>query len=187
MLVDSLQSKCYLADEAEHQLYRSGTGTCAARRPGRFWRNFSTFHIWVVFNYIWNRVYAFIPMRTAGGFCQRIHGKSEIVRGRRSGALRRSYFLDPTFLEKILLLSFAPPPPPPPRFSEKRFRGFVRVGDRSNSVRVGAVAEPTSHSLQYRSTSGTPDGSRSTVLQTQFFSRRLRRRTHSKNDQPGSK
>ena len=80
------------------EVYRSTTGTCSSRRPGRFWRNFSTFHIWVVFNYIWNRVYAFIPSRTAGGVCQRIHGKSEMVRGRRSGALR-----DLTF--SILLFS----------------------------------------------------------------------------------
>ena len=112
------------------------------------------------------------------------------IRNREGAAQRRS---SPILLSRSYFSRENPPPlfrsssSSSSSFFRKRFRGFVRVGDRPNSVRVGAVAEPTSHSLQYRSTSGTPDGSRSTVLQTQFFSRRLRRRTHSKNDQSGSK
>ena len=92
-------------------------GLMCAGRLGRFLPKFFTCHIWVVFNYIWNRVYAFIPSRTAGGFCQRIHGKSEIARGaplRRSAILfSRSYFSREN-------------PPPAFRFSSSSSSSFFR-------------------------------------------------------------
>ena len=173
-------------DRSSQAIPLGHTASCAPAVWADFCRNFSL-AIFGLFSTTFGIVYTRSFLRgLRGGFVSVSTGNQK-SRGERRCADRRSYFLDPTFLEKILLLLFGSPPPPPPRFSEKCFRGFVRVGGRPNSVRVGAVAEPTSHSFQHRPTSGTPDGSRSTVLQTQFFSRPLRRRTHSKNESTGCK
>ena len=161
-------------------------GLMCAGRLGRFLPKFFTCHIWVVFNYIWNRVYAFIPSRTAGGFCQRIHGKSEMVRGRRSGALRRSYFPDLTFLEKSSSSDFSSSSSSF-AFFRKVLSGFrqSRGPTEQRESRGCSGAHFTFFSAQ--ANKWYPRREQVDSFTDTVFSRPLRRRTHSKNESTGCK